>query len=126
VLITDISGPGDVLGLSAVVSGSRYEGSAQTLDACRLVFVNREDFLLLLDEQPGAWMHATRQLSRNYRTAHRQASVLGLSSTAAAKLASVLLERAALHGTGPRAESKSDSRSRTKNSANSSAPRARP
>jgi len=99
VLITDISRPGDVLGLSAVVSGNAYEGSAVTLDASRLVFVGREEFLLMLDEYPGAWMQATRQLSRNYRTAHRQASLLGLSSTAAGKLASVLLERAAHKGT---------------------------
>lgn len=99
VLITDISGPGDVLGLSAVVSDNAYEGSAETLDACRLIFINRQDFLLLLDQHPGALMQATRQLSRDYRTAHRQASILGLSSRAAGKLASVLLKQAALDGT---------------------------
>ncbi len=99
VLITDISGPGDVLGLSAVVSANAYEGSAETLDACRLIFINREEFLTLLDEHPGAWMQATRQLSRNYRAVHRQASLLGLSPTAAGKLASVLLEHAAVDGT---------------------------
>ena len=98
VLITDISGPGDVLGLCAVVSGKPYEASAETLDTCRVKFVEGESFLRLLDEQDGAWGQATRQLSRNYRTAHRQASVLGLSPTAAGKLACVLLEHPALNG----------------------------
>lgn len=98
VLITDISGPGDVLGLYAVVSGSPYEASAETLDACRVKFIAREEFLRLLHESAGAWEQATRQLGRKYRTAHRQASVLGLSPTAAGKLASVLLEHHALAG----------------------------
>src|SRR3712207_4574290 len=98
VLITDIAGPGHVLGLSAVVSGGAHETTAETLDACRLVFVGREEFLRLLGGHVCALTHAARQLSSNYRTAHRQASVLGLSPTAAGKLASVLLEHPTLNG----------------------------
>jgi len=95
-LITDISAPGDVLGLSAVVSGKTYEATAETLETCRLMFVRRDDFLRLLDEQAGAWMHVSSQLSRSHRAAHRQAVMLGLSPSAAGKLASVLLEDRAL------------------------------
>lgn len=98
VLITDIAEPGDVLGLSAVVSGGPFEGTAETLDVCRLAYVGRGEFLRLLDERDGAWRQATRQLSRDYRTVHRQASVLGLSATAAGKLACVLLEHPSLRG----------------------------
>ena len=98
VLITDIAGPGYVLGLSAVVSGGAHETTAETLDACRLVFVEREEFLRLLGGHVCALTHAARQLSSNYRTMHRQASVLGLSPTAAGKLASVLLEHPSLSG----------------------------
>jgi CRP/FNR family transcriptional regulator len=97
-LITDIAGPGYVLGLSAVVSGGAHEVSAETLDACRLAFVGRDEFLHLLGADVCALTQATRQLSRNYRTVHRQASVLGLSPTAAGKLASVLLEHPWLNG----------------------------
>lgn len=100
VLITDIARPGDVLGLSAVVSGKPYEVSAQTLDACRVTFIGREHFLRILGEHAGASMHATRQLSCDYRTVHRQATLLGLSNSAAGKLASVLLEHRALGGVG--------------------------
>lgn len=98
VLITDIAGPRYVLGLSAVVSGRAHETTAETLDACRLVFVEREEFLRLLGGHVCALTHAARQLSSNYRTVHRQASVLGLSPTAAGKLASVLLEHPSLDG----------------------------
>ena len=98
VLITDIAGPGSVLGLSAVVSGGAHETTAETLDACRLAFVAREEFLRLLAANVCALTHATRQLSRDYRTAHRQASVLGLSPTAAGKLACALLEHPSLDG----------------------------
>ena len=98
VLITDIAGPGYMLGLSAVVSGGAHEVTAETLDACRLVFVEREEFLRLLSGHVCALVHATRQLSSDYRTVHRQASVLGLSPTAAGKLACVLLEHPTLNG----------------------------
>ena len=98
VLITDIAGPGYVLGLSAVVSGDAHEVSAETLGACRFVFVERKEFVRLLGENVCALAHATRQLSRNYRTAHRQASVLGLAPTAAGKLACVILEHPTLNG----------------------------
>lgn len=100
-LITDIGAPGDVLGLSAVISGNPYEATAETLEKCRLIFIRREDFLRRLDEQAGAWMHVSRQLSRSYRAAHRQAVMLGLSPSAAAKLASVLLEHHALYDRRP-------------------------
>lgn len=98
VLITGLAGPGDVLGLSAVVSGEPHEVTAEALDACRLAFVKREDFLRLLEEHSGAAVRATRQLSRNYQAAHRQVRLLGLSNSAAGKLASLLLEWCARHG----------------------------
>ncbi len=98
VLITDLAEPGDVLGLSSVISGEPYEVTSETLDACRLAFIKRDDFLRLLDEDAGATMRAVRQLSRNYRTTHRQVRLLGLSNSAAGKLASLLLEHCLRHG----------------------------
>lgn len=98
VLITDLAEPGDVLGLSAVISGKPYEVTAEALDSCRLSFIRREDFLRLLDEQQGVAVRATRQLSRNYRTTHQQVRLLGLSASAAGKLARLLLECCARHG----------------------------
>lgn len=98
VVITDIAEPGDVLGLSAVISGRPYEVTAEALDNCRLYFIRREEFLRLLDGDARASLHAARQLSRQYHTSHRQVRLLGLSASAAAKLARLILECAARYG----------------------------
>lgn len=98
VIITGIAEPGDVLGLSAVISRAPYEVTAEALGACQLVFIKREEFLRLLEVNAGAALRATRQLSRSYRTTHRQVRLLGLSNSAACKLAGLLLDCAARHG----------------------------
>lgn len=92
-LIPSIAGPGDLLGLGAAVSGRPHETSAETLGPCRLVFIKLDSFLRMLEEQPGAWARVGGELSRGYLAAHRQAVVLGLSTSAAGKLASLLLEQ---------------------------------
>ncbi len=47
-LILKIAEPGEVLGLSATVSGKPYELTAETVDPCQVNFVKREDFLRFL------------------------------------------------------------------------------
>ena len=47
-LILKIAEPGEVLGLSATVSGKPYELTAETIDPCQVNFVKREDFLRFL------------------------------------------------------------------------------
>lgn len=98
VLITGLAGPGDLLGLSAVISGRPCEVTAETLEPSQINFIRREDFLRLLSENGGAALRAAAQLSSNYQTAFAQARLLGLSGTAAGKLARLLLDRAARHG----------------------------
>ena len=49
-LILKIAEPGEVLGLSATVSGKPYELTAETMDPCQVNFVGREDFLRFLKE----------------------------------------------------------------------------
>ena len=44
-LILQIARPGDILGLSAAMSGIPYEVSAETLHPSQVVFISREDFL---------------------------------------------------------------------------------
>ena len=98
VLITSLAGPGELLGLSAVVSGRPYEVTAETLEPSQVNFIGREDFLRFLSEHPEAALRAAAQLSDNYHAAFAQARLLGLSGTAAGKLARLLLECAARHG----------------------------
>ncbi|HLM54564.1 MAG TPA: Crp/Fnr family transcriptional regulator [Pyrinomonadaceae bacterium] len=92
VLITHLAGPGEVLGLSAVLSGTPYEVTAETIEPSRVGFIGRESFLRFVAGDAGAALRAARHLGRNYRTAFEQVRLLGLSNSAAAKFARFLLE----------------------------------
>jgi CRP/FNR family cyclic AMP-dependent transcriptional regulator len=91
-LILKIAEPGEVLGLSATVSGKTYELTAETIDPCQVNFVKREDFLRFLKEHADACFRVAEQLSEKYNTACREIRSLGLSHSAAEKLAKLLLE----------------------------------
>lgn len=92
VLITQIAEPGEVLGLSATVSGKPYEVTAETLAPCQINFVKRDDFLRFLSEHGAACLRVAQHLSNNYHTAYEQARLLGLSQSAAAKLGRLILD----------------------------------
>jgi CRP/FNR family transcriptional regulator, cyclic AMP receptor protein len=97
-LIVKIADPGEVLGLSASVSGKPYELTAETLDPCQVNFVKREDFLRFLKEQPDACFKVAEQLSEKYNTACHEVRSLGLSHSAGEKLAKLLLELSSKNG----------------------------
>lgn len=83
---------GDVLGLSATVSGKPYELTAETIDPCQVNFVRRNDLLPFLKEHSEACFKAAEQLSGKYNTACHEIRTLGLSHSAREKLAKLLLE----------------------------------
>jgi CRP/FNR family transcriptional regulator len=91
-LITQIAEPGQVLGLSAVISGRPYEVTAETLQPCQVNFIKREDFLRFLSEHGEACLRVAQHLSNNYHAAYEQVRSLGLSHSASEKLARLLLE----------------------------------
>src|SRR6201987_2140735 len=91
-LIVKIAEPGEVLGLSASVSGKPYELTAETIDPCQANFVKREDFLRFLRDHSDACFKVAEQLSEKYNNACHEVRSLGLSHSAAEKLANLLLE----------------------------------
>ena len=91
-LILQVSEPGEVLGLSATVSGKPYELTAETIGPCQVNFVKREDFLRFLKEHNDACLRVAEQLSAKYNSACREVRALGLSHSAVEKLAKLLLE----------------------------------
>ena len=103
-LILKIAEPGEVLGLSASVSGKPYELTAETVDPCQVNFVKREDFLRFLRENADACLRVAEQLSEKYNSACREIRALGLSHSAAEKLAKLLLEWSAKNGEAAKAE----------------------
>jgi CRP/FNR family transcriptional regulator len=86
------------------VSGKPYELTAETIDPCQVNFVKREDFLRLLREHADACMRVAEQLSEKYNTACREIRSLGLSHSAAEKLAKLLLEWTSKNGEGAKQE----------------------
>ncbi len=77
-LILKIAESGEVLGLSATISGKPYELTAETVDPCQINFVKREDFLRFLREHSEACLRVAEQLSEKYNTACREIRSLGL------------------------------------------------
>ncbi|MGC2153138.1 MAG: Crp/Fnr family transcriptional regulator [Terriglobales bacterium] len=91
-LILKIAEPGEVLGLSAAVSGKPYELTAETVDACQANFIRREDFLRFLKEHSDACFKVAEQLSEKYNIACHEVRSLGLSHSAGEKLAKLIVE----------------------------------
>jgi CRP/FNR family cyclic AMP-dependent transcriptional regulator len=91
-LILKIAMPGDVLGLGAVISGSRYEVTAETVQPTEIKNIRREDFLAFLQKHGEASLHAAKVLSEEYKAAFFDARRLALSGSAAGRLAGVLLD----------------------------------
>lgn len=97
-IITRIAEGGEVLGLSATVSGKPYMATAETLVPCQVNFIRREDFLRFLKDNGMASLRVSEHLSNNYHNAFEQVRSLGLSHTASEKLAKLILEWAAKNG----------------------------
>jgi CRP/FNR family transcriptional regulator, cyclic AMP receptor protein len=91
-VILRIAEPGEVLGLTATVSGRGYEATAETLEPCEASFISRQNFLDFLRRVPEAALNAAQELSRHYHCACREVRSLGLSASAPAKMARVLLQ----------------------------------
>ena len=91
-LILKVAFPGDVLGLGAVLSGKRYEVTAEMLESTVVKNIRRRDFLQFLSKYGEASMSAARALSLEYRIAFFDARRLALSGSAAGRIAAILLD----------------------------------
>src|SRR5579863_1526433 len=97
-MIVKLAEPGEVLGLSASISGQPCEVTAETIDPCQINFVKREDFLGFLKDDVNVCFKVAEQLSDKYHNACKEVRSLGLSQSAAAKLASLLWEWSSKNG----------------------------
>jgi CRP/FNR family transcriptional regulator len=91
-LILRIARKGEILGLTAVLSGNSYEMTAETLHPCTLVYVPRREFLAILSRHPEAYQSLAEELSRHISKACEQLRTVGLSATVPEKLARLLLD----------------------------------
>lgn len=91
VLILKQAEAGEVLGLSAAISGTSYEMTAETATACQLNFIGRRDLMALLQNQSEVGVHAAQWLSREFQSAYRDMHDLVLARSSSGKLARLLL-----------------------------------
>ena len=91
VLILKQAEAGEVLGLSAAVSGTNYEMTAETSSPCQLSFIGRQDLMTLLQAQSEVGVHAAQFLSREFQAAYRDIHDLVLARSSSGKLARLLL-----------------------------------
>ncbi len=91
-LIVRIAEPGEILGLASAVSGSAYNITAEAQFPCMFSSIDRAGFLDYLVRYPTACLNVARQLSLDDKRTFEQLRTLGLTLTAHAKLARLLLD----------------------------------
>lgn len=91
-LILRTAGPGDVLGMAAVLSGTEYEATAETLRPCQLGFVSDGDFWWYVSKYPAAFLRAANYLALQYVAACEQLSAVGLGASVVDRLVRFLLK----------------------------------
>jgi CRP/FNR family cyclic AMP-dependent transcriptional regulator len=91
ILILKTAEAGEVLGMSAAVSGAGYETTAETATPCQLNFVDRATILDLLQTHNEVGVQTTLCLSRDFQSAQRDIHDLVMSRSSAGKLARLLL-----------------------------------
>jgi CRP/FNR family transcriptional regulator, cyclic AMP receptor protein len=97
-LIVRIAEPGEVLGLPATVTGKPYELTAEVIEPTQANFIARADFLEFLREHGEVALRVAQQLGETYHAAVAEMRSIGLSHSAAEKLARFLLDWCASHG----------------------------
>jgi CRP/FNR family transcriptional regulator len=99
-LIVRIADPGEVLGLPATVTEKPYELTAEVIEPTQANFIPRQEFLNFLREHGEVGLRVAQQLGETYHSAITEMRTIGLSHSAAEKLARFLLDLSANHDEG--------------------------
>lgn len=91
-LILRIAEAGDVLGVSACVSGNAYEATAETLEGSEIAFLKRADVLRLMQNHNDLALWLAESLSKEYSFTCREVRNLMLAESASGKLAKFLVD----------------------------------
>ncbi len=80
-LALQVSGPGSVLGLGETMSGAAYEATVETLEACEIGFLRREDFLAYLRQNCGLCLQLVQLLSEDLHQLYQHYRTVGGPAT---------------------------------------------
>jgi CRP/FNR family transcriptional regulator len=90
--IVRVAGPGEILGLSAVLTNSRYGCTAETLEPTCVHYVQKAAFILFLKTSYNLNRIVAGQLIQNCEQAYAGIRRLGVSSSTREKFARLLLQ----------------------------------
>lgn len=76
-----VASAGEVLGLSAVLSGGFHEVTAEVLDTLQIAQVRRKDLLHFLHEHREVCMQVVNRLSEDLHVAYNRVRTVGLGRT---------------------------------------------
>jgi CRP/FNR family transcriptional regulator, cyclic AMP receptor protein len=85
-LTVRISGPGEVLGLSAALTGTPYEMTAELLDDATITTLGRKALLQFLHGHREACLQVVNLLSQDLHLAYDQVRSVGLGRTRRARI----------------------------------------
>jgi len=90
--ILKIANAGEVIGLNPILTGMPYDITVETLQPCQLAFIPRDEFLKFIKEHSDASFQVAQHLGRDCQMAYDVIRSIGLSNSAAEKLARFLVE----------------------------------
>lgn len=68
--------PGQILGLSCVVTQRPHDCTATAAEPCEVAFIERDEFLRTLDDSPAVWFSVLRVLSSEVNAAYDDMRVI--------------------------------------------------
>ena len=90
--ILRLSGPGDVLGMSAALGGTPYEITAEAVLPCRIRILHARVLHQFMRQFSDAGMGAARALAQDYRSAFQEIRRIALPETPAGRLSRLILD----------------------------------
>lgn len=87
-LLLRIAEHGEILGLSAVLSGTPHEITAQAMEPCKIATVRRKDLVSFLREHREACLQVVNLLSADLHFAYDRVRSVGLGRTRRTRIAS--------------------------------------
>ena len=91
ILVMKIADPGEIIGLSATISGDAYGVTAETVGPCLINFVERDGLVRLMERSGELGLRSALAISREFQTAYRDIQDLVLARSSSGKLARLLL-----------------------------------
>jgi CRP/FNR family cyclic AMP-dependent transcriptional regulator len=91
VLVFKFVAPGEVIGLSAMISGDAFQVTAETVGPCLVNFVERDGLLRLMERSGELGLRSALAVSRDLQSACRDLHDLILARSSSGKLARLLL-----------------------------------